>query len=116
MAYTVSFTATAEADAYAAFERIREVAPASAARWLTGLFAAIRTLADMPARCPVIPEADELGAPLRHLLYGRRTSVYRTSSTCRKTPRKARASACCGYYGTACVTPSPPRISKPSMK
>ena len=77
MAYTVSLTARAEADAYAAFERIRAVAPASASRWLTGLFAAIRTLADMPARCPVIPEADELGAPLRHLLYGRRTSVYR---------------------------------------
>ena len=48
MAYTVSLTARAEADAYAAFERIRAVAPASAARWLTGLFAAIRTLADMP--------------------------------------------------------------------
>src|SRR5437899_4973761 len=77
MAYTVSLSGSAEADAYAAFERIRAVAPASAARWLTGLFAAIRTLADMPARCPVIPEADDLGAPLRHLLYGRRTSVYR---------------------------------------
>src|SRR5712691_8967583 len=31
MAYTVSLTALAEADAYAAFERIRAVAPASAA-------------------------------------------------------------------------------------
>ncbi len=51
--------------------------PPARPRWLTGLFAAIRTLADMPARCPMIPEADELGAPLRHLLYGRRTSVYR---------------------------------------
>jgi plasmid stabilization system protein ParE len=77
MAYQVSLTAPAEADAYAAFERIREVAPASAARWLTDLFAAIRTLADMPARCPMIPEADELGRPVRHLLYGRRTGVYR---------------------------------------
>ena len=77
MAYMVSLTGSAEADAYAAFEHIREVAPASAARWLTGLFAAIRTLADMPARCPVIPEAEELGQPLRHLLYGRRTGTYR---------------------------------------
>ena len=50
MAYTVSLTARAEADAYAAFERIRAVAPASAARWLTGLFAAIRTLAGATAR------------------------------------------------------------------
>jgi len=77
MAYTVSLTATAEADAYAAFERIREVVPASAAPWLARLFTAIRTLADMPARCPVIPEADELGRPVRHLLYGKRTGVYR---------------------------------------
>jgi len=66
MAYTVSLSGSAEADAYAAFEYIREVAPASAARWLTGLFAAMRTLADMPARCPVIPEAEEVGRPLRH--------------------------------------------------
>ena len=26
---------------------------------------------------PIIPEADELGQPLRHLLYGRRTGTYR---------------------------------------
>ena len=77
MAYMVSLSGAAEADAYAAFEHIREVAPASAARWLTGLFAAIRTLADMPARCPMIREADELGHPARHLLYGKRTAVYR---------------------------------------
>lgn len=77
MAYTVSLAATAEADAYAAFERIREVAPASAATGLASLFTAIRTLADIPARCPVIPEADELGRPVRHLLYGKRPGVYR---------------------------------------
>ena len=77
MAYRVSLSGAAEADAYAAFEHIREVAPASAARWLTGLFVTITTLADMPARCPIIPEADELGRPLRHLLYGRRTGTYR---------------------------------------
>ena len=57
MAYTASLTASAEADAYAAFERIREVAPASAARW------------------PMILEADELGRELRHLLSGRRTGL-----------------------------------------
>ena len=77
MAYTVSLTATAEADVHAAFARIQQVAPARATRWLTGLFAAIRTLADMPARCPMIPEAATLGHPVRHLLYGQRTSVYR---------------------------------------
>ena len=31
----------------------------------------------MPARGPVIPAADELGRPLCHLLYGKRTGMYR---------------------------------------
>lgn len=77
MAYRVSLSARAEADAYAAFAHIREVAPQSAAKWLAGLFAAIETLNDMPDRCPIIPEADELGIVVRHLLYGKRTSIYR---------------------------------------
>ena len=77
MAYKVRLTARAEADAYAAFAHIREIAPSGAARWLRGLFAAIMTLNDMPARCPTIPEATDLGHEARHLLYGKRTSVYR---------------------------------------
>jgi toxin ParE1/3/4 len=77
MAYTVKLTAPAEADAYAAFERIREVSPDSAEKWLWNLFAAIQTLEEMPARCPLISEADELGRSVRHLLYGKRTGIYR---------------------------------------
>jgi len=77
MTYKVSLTARAEDDAYRAFERINEVAPRSADKWLRGLFAAIGTLADMPARCPVIPEADEIGHLVRHLLYGKGVAVYR---------------------------------------
>jgi toxin ParE1/3/4 len=77
MTYRVSLTARAEADAYAAFERIREVAPHRARTWLGDLFSAIMTLADMPARCPLIPEADELGYPARHLLHGKRTGMHR---------------------------------------
>ena len=77
MAYKVRLTAPAEADAYAAFEHIREVAPRSAAKWLRGLFAAIQTLEEMPARCLLIPEADELGHPARQLFYGKRTGIYR---------------------------------------
>ncbi|MGI9145965.1 MAG: type II toxin-antitoxin system RelE/ParE family toxin [Chloroflexota bacterium] len=66
MSYRVELTALAKADANTAFERIRQVAPYGGERWLRGLFTAILTLADMPARCPVIPEADELGFPARH--------------------------------------------------
>ena len=41
------------------------------------LFAAIATLSEMPDRCPMIPEADELGHPARQLLYGKRSGQYR---------------------------------------
>ncbi len=77
MAYRVSLTAPAETDAYAAFERIREAAPKRAEKWLTCLFEAIFSLKELPARCPVIAEAKELGFPARHLLYGKGRGVYR---------------------------------------
>ena len=77
MAYRVSLAAPAEADAYAAFERIRAAAPRHAERWLTRLFEAIFGLDKLPTRCPVVPEAKELGFPARHLLYGKGHGVYR---------------------------------------
>jgi plasmid stabilization system protein ParE len=77
MAYRVSLTALAEADAYKAFERIRDISPGRAEKWLWDLFAAIQTLDEMPTRCPVIAEADALDHPARQLLYGKRTSTYR---------------------------------------
>jgi plasmid stabilization system protein ParE len=77
MAYRVSLAAPAETDAYAAFERIREAAPMHAEKWLRGLFRAIFSLDELPARCPVIAEASELGFPARHLLYGKGKGVYR---------------------------------------
>jgi plasmid stabilization system protein ParE len=77
MAYRVSLTARAEDDAYAAFERIREAAPMHAEKWLIRLFTAIDTLQEAPTRCPIIPEATDLGFPVRHLLYGRGRGTYR---------------------------------------
>jgi plasmid stabilization system protein ParE len=77
MAYRVNLTAKAEADAYAAYEHIREVAPRSAEKWLIGLFALIQTLDEMPSRCALIPEAEEVGHPARQLLYGKRSGTYR---------------------------------------
>ena len=50
MAYKVSMTARAKADAYDAFERAREISPQGADKWLRWLFAAVLSLADMPAR------------------------------------------------------------------
>ena len=41
--------------------------------WYFGLKDAIRTLRNIPNRCPVTPE----DGSLRHLLYGRKPHVYR---------------------------------------
>ena len=48
-----------------------------AEKWLTRLFETIFSLAAFPARCPLIPEARELGYPARHLLFGKGNGVYR---------------------------------------
>jgi len=77
MAYRVSLTAPAEDDAYAAFERIRKAAPLQAGKWLARLFEAIFTLDEMPTRCPVISESQELGFTAHHLLFGKGHGVYR---------------------------------------
>jgi plasmid stabilization system protein ParE len=90
MAYRVSLSAPAEADAYAAFERILEAASIHAEKWLAGLFAAILSLKDMPVRCPLIPEADELGFPARQLLYGKGRGVYRIIFDIREEERHVR--------------------------
>jgi plasmid stabilization system protein ParE len=90
MAYRVSLSTPAENDAYAAFERIREAAPMHAEKWLVRLFMAIDSLSQAPARCPVIPEAEELGFPTRHLLYGRGRGVYRIIFDIREEERHVR--------------------------
>ena len=77
MGYEVSLSAPAESDMYAVFERIREAAPDAAEGWLIRLFTQIETLAEMPLRCTVIPETDELGFEARQLLFGRGRGVYR---------------------------------------
>jgi hypothetical protein len=63
--------------ANSAFLYIRGNNPASATKWLTGLFEAIARLEDFPSRCPLIPEAEELNHPARHLLYGKGLGTYR---------------------------------------
>ncbi len=90
MAYRVSLSARAEDDAYAAFERIREAAPMHAEKWLIRLFAVIDTLGLNPARCPVIPEAEELGFSARHLLYGKGRGVCRIVFDIREEQRHVR--------------------------
>ena len=50
------------------FERAEE--------WFNGIFDAIRTIEDMPARSPVADESRDLGQEVRLLLYGKRNHKY----------------------------------------
>jgi ribosomal protein L39E len=41
------------------------------------MFKAIEGLGDMPARCPMLPESQELGQEVRLLLHGRKNRSYK---------------------------------------
>jgi len=64
--------------------------PWHAEKWLTRLFEAIFSLDKLPSRCPVAPEAKELGYPARHLLYGKGNGVYRIVFHVREDERHVR--------------------------
>jgi plasmid stabilization system protein ParE len=77
MVYRVDVSDLAEREAYEAYESLRQYSEASATRWLTGLFVALSSLEEMPKRCPIIREAEQIGREIRQLLYGKRTGTYR---------------------------------------
>lgn len=71
MSYRVRTTLAAKRDARenAQFIRLEHKSPNAARRWTEGLLAAIKELSYSPERFPVIPEADDLGMPLRSFVY-----------------------------------------------
>jgi plasmid stabilization system protein ParE len=74
----VVVTATARADAIAAFRWLADRSPNAAARWYDGLQKAITSLKKIPGRHPIAQdESEQLGITLRQKLYGRRKGVYR---------------------------------------
>jgi len=73
MPYLVSTSVQAERDIDDIFSFIKADTSDRAADWFNGLLATIRTLGEMPQRCPAIPEDPEF----RHLLYGKKPHIYR---------------------------------------
>ena len=78
MAYDVLITneAFADLDAITGFI-IQESSLETARKWFAAIIAAIDTLREMPGRCPLIPESEELGAEVRLLLHGRKHRAYK---------------------------------------
>jgi toxin ParE1/3/4 len=73
MPYLVRLLPRAEHDLEAIYGFIGASSSEMAHRWFTKMVDAIETLAELPERCPRIPE----DPTLRHLLYGKRPHIYR---------------------------------------
>lgn len=48
----------------------------SAQRWFNGIVISIRSLGEMPSRCPLAGESDDLQTEVRLLLHGKRNRRY----------------------------------------
>jgi plasmid stabilization system protein ParE len=77
MAYNVVIHERAKDDIAEAFGYIRKLAPDAAIRWYHRIQADLDSLAEMPERCPMIPECGTLRMELRHLITGKRAGRYR---------------------------------------
>jgi plasmid stabilization system protein ParE len=73
MTYRVELTDRARRDLQHLYQAINAADSERARVWFNGLEAAVLSLDEHPARCPVTPE----NPTLRHLLYGRKGRVWR---------------------------------------
>ena len=74
MKFRVVIHPDAEKELKAAYAWLHAQSPEAAERWRKGLLRKAATLARLPERCPLAPEAAKVGAPVRQLVYGRRRS------------------------------------------
>ena len=81
MAFKIQIVEAAQRDMSEATEYIYKDSPATAQKWLLGLAEAIYSLAEMPLRYALIPEAQELKRPLRGFLYHSHRIVYEVDDT-----------------------------------
>jgi plasmid stabilization system protein ParE len=69
--YRLEVTAPAEQEIEVAEDWIAVDSPEAAERWSQGIFAALKTLDTMPARCPLAPENEDHPKEIRQLVHGR---------------------------------------------
>jgi plasmid stabilization system protein ParE len=76
--YRVVFTVRARADAIEQFNYLPDRSPDAASRWYMGLDKAVAKLGALPERHPIAEdESEQLGTPLRQMLYGLRPGDFR---------------------------------------
>jgi plasmid stabilization system protein ParE len=78
MAFRVELSPEALADLDGiATHILKRGSPESAERWFNGIIDAIRSLHNMPERCPIADESADLQTQVRFLLHGKRNRRYR---------------------------------------
>jgi plasmid stabilization system protein ParE len=73
----ISDSALIDAEDYVEFIRQTKREPKAADRWFRGLVSAVFSLADLPLRCPLIPETDDFPFELRQLIFHSHRIVFR---------------------------------------
>jgi plasmid stabilization system protein ParE len=76
--YHVDITSIAESDIKEIFEYIARDSESAAIGWVEEMARQIHSLESFPLRCPVIPEAPELGSgdKYRHIIYGNYRTIF----------------------------------------
>ena len=69
-------TPTAEQDISTRYIQITQQSPVQAKTWYLGIIKALKTLADMPKRCPIAQEDKDIGLGIRHLIVGNYRALF----------------------------------------
>jgi plasmid stabilization system protein ParE len=78
MKYRLEVSSIAEAEADSAFMRQSQFTSLTkTGQWYSGLLDAIKSLAEMPNRCPIARENEYSSQTIRQLLYGKGRNSYR---------------------------------------
>jgi plasmid stabilization system protein ParE len=90
MAFRVELSPRAFQDLDEIAQYIRQTSSfEQAEKWFSGIMAAIRSLEEMPNRCPVADESEELGEEVRLLLHGTRNRRYKVYYSVQQKTRSA---------------------------
>ena len=77
MTYQVEMSAMASREVRQTYRWKAEKDRRAAGRWQAALLAAIHSLEDQPERFSLAPEAEWCHRPIRQMLFGKRSGVYR---------------------------------------
>lgn len=79
--HRVEITATAQADVRRIRDTIARDSEPAAQEFIEALLRQVETLERFPLRCPVIPEAADVGVVYRHLIHGNYRTVFRVDGS-----------------------------------